>query len=100
MTADQVEHREPGFVADDRLAIDQADRTGNAATAIATKGKRRARSLPLRVISRTPPVSRRAMIRKPSATPASSDGANASRSRRKTRGSLLDADLGSQSNAD
>ena len=29
-----------------------------------------------------------------SATPASSDGANASRSRRKTRGSLLDADLG------
>src|ERR1700693_787502 len=35
-----------------------------------------------------------------SATPTSSDGASASRSRRKTRGSLLDADLGSQSNAD
>src|SRR5579863_3334578 len=35
-----------------------------------------------------------------SATPASSDGANASRSRRKTRGSLLDADTGSRSNAD
>ena len=35
-----------------------------------------------------------------SATPASSDETNASRSRRKTRGSLLDADMGSQSNAD
>ena len=35
-----------------------------------------------------------------SATPASSDGANASRSKRKTRGSLLDADTGSRSNAD
>jgi DNA replication protein DnaC len=35
-----------------------------------------------------------------SATPASSDGANANRSKRKTRGSLLDADTGSRSNAD
>ena len=35
-----------------------------------------------------------------SATPTSSDGASASRSRRKTKGSLLDADLGSRSNAD
>src|SRR5271167_1861047 len=35
-----------------------------------------------------------------STTPTSSDGANANRSKRKTRGSLLDADLGSQSNAD
>jgi hypothetical protein len=35
-----------------------------------------------------------------SATPTSSDGANANRSKRKTRGSLLDADLGSRSNAD
>jgi DNA replication protein DnaC len=35
-----------------------------------------------------------------SATPTSSDEASASRSKRKTRGSLLDADLGSRSNAD
>jgi len=35
-----------------------------------------------------------------SATPTSSDGANANRSKRKTRGALLDADLGSRSNAD
>ena len=35
-----------------------------------------------------------------SATPTSSDGASANRSKRKTRGSLLDADLGSRSNAD
>src|SRR5271165_4562043 len=35
-----------------------------------------------------------------SATPASSGGANANRSKPKTRGSLLDADLGSRSNAD
>ena len=35
-----------------------------------------------------------------SATPTSSDGASANRSKRKTKGSLLDADLGSQSNAD
>ena len=35
-----------------------------------------------------------------SATPASSDGANANRSKRKTRGSPLDADLGSRSDAD
>jgi hypothetical protein len=35
-----------------------------------------------------------------SATPTSSDGANANRSKRKTRGSLLDADLGSRSGAD
>jgi hypothetical protein len=35
-----------------------------------------------------------------SAIPTISDGANASRSKRKTRGSLLDADLGSRSNAD
>ena len=35
-----------------------------------------------------------------SATPTSSDGANANRSKRKTRGSLLDADLGSRSDAD
>ena len=34
------------------------------------------------------------------ATPASSDSASANRSKRKTRGSLLDADLGSRSNAD
>ena len=35
-----------------------------------------------------------------SATPASSDGASANRSKRRTRGSLLDADLGSRSDAD
>ncbi len=35
-----------------------------------------------------------------SATPTSSDGANANRSKRKKRGSLLDADPGSRSNAD
>ena len=35
-----------------------------------------------------------------SATPTSSDGASANRSKRKTRGSLLDADPGSRSNAD
>ena len=35
-----------------------------------------------------------------SATPTSSDGANASRSKRKTRGSPLDADLGARSDAD
>ena len=35
-----------------------------------------------------------------SATPTSSDGASANRSKRKTRGSLLDADLGAHSNAD
>ena len=34
-----------------------------------------------------------------SATPTSSDGASANRSKRKTRGSLLDADQGSQSDA-
>jgi DNA replication protein DnaC len=34
-----------------------------------------------------------------SATPTSSDGARANRSKRKTRGSLLDADQGSQSDA-
>src|SRR5216684_9074258 len=32
-----------------------------------------------------------------SATPTSSDGASANRSKRRTRGSLLDADLGSRS---
>jgi hypothetical protein len=35
-----------------------------------------------------------------SATPTSSDGASANRSKRKTKGSLLDADLGSRSDAD
>ena len=35
-----------------------------------------------------------------SAIPASSDGTSASRSKRKTRGSLLDADTGSRSDAD
>ena len=35
-----------------------------------------------------------------SATPASSDGASANRSKRKTRGSLLDADPGARLNAD
>jgi len=35
-----------------------------------------------------------------SATPTSSDGASANRSKRRTRGSLLDADLGSRSGAD
>src|SRR6266404_860802 len=35
-----------------------------------------------------------------SATPTSSDGASANRSKRRTRGSLLDADLGSRSDAD
>ena len=35
-----------------------------------------------------------------SATPTSSDGANANRSKRKTRGSPLDADLGARSDAD
>jgi DNA replication protein DnaC len=35
-----------------------------------------------------------------SATPTSSDGANATTKTRRSRGSLLDADLGSQSNAD
>ena len=35
-----------------------------------------------------------------SATPTSSDGASANHSKRKTRGSLLDADPGSRSNAD
>jgi DNA replication protein DnaC len=35
-----------------------------------------------------------------SATPTSSDGASANRSKRKTRGSLLDADRGSRSDAD
>ena len=37
-----------------------------APAAIATNGKRRVRSLPLRVISRTPAASRRTMIRNPS----------------------------------
>ena len=35
-----------------------------------------------------------------SATPTSSDGASANRSKRRTKGSLLDADLGSRSDAD
>ena len=35
-----------------------------------------------------------------STTPTSSDGASANRSQRKTKGSLLDADLGSRSDAD
>jgi len=35
-----------------------------------------------------------------SATPTSSDGATANRLKRKTKGSLLDADLGTHSNAD
>ena len=35
-----------------------------------------------------------------SATPTSSDGAPANRSKRRTKGSLLDADLGSRSDAD
>jgi hypothetical protein len=35
-----------------------------------------------------------------SATPTSSDGANANRSKRKTRGSLLDAHLEARSDAD
>src|SRR5204862_5694045 len=35
-----------------------------------------------------------------SATPTSSDGASANRSKRRTRGSLLDADPGSRSDAD
>ena len=39
-------------------------------------------------------------VRPVSATPTSSDGANANRSKRKTRGSLLDADLGARSDAD
>jgi hypothetical protein len=43
-----------------------------------------------------PPTRARAV----SATPTSSDGASASRSKRRTRGSLLDADGGSQLKAD
>jgi hypothetical protein len=40
-----------------------------------------------------------ARARAVSATPTSFDGANANRSKRKTRGSFLDADQGSQSDA-
>jgi DNA replication protein DnaC len=43
-----------------------------------------------------PPTRARAV----SATPTSSDGASANRSKRRTKGSLLDADLGSRSGAD
>src|ERR1700720_1697770 len=39
-------------------------------------------------------------VRAVSATPTSSDGASANRSKRRTKGSLLDADLGSRSDAD
>ena len=38
--------------------------------------------------------------RRVSATPTSSDGASANRSKRKTKGSLLDADQGARSEAD
>src|SRR5262249_57986926 len=41
------------------------DRAGRAAAAEATSGKRSAKSLPWRVMSRTPAPSRRARMRKP-----------------------------------
>jgi hypothetical protein len=42
------------------------DRTGSLPTAVAIKGKRDEKSFPARVISRTPALSRRARMRKPS----------------------------------
>src|SRR6516225_4958498 len=42
------------------------DRTGSDLSAMAMNGKRSVKSFPARVISRTPALSRRAMIRKPS----------------------------------
>src|SRR6516165_3323453 len=66
LVADKVEHGETVAVGDDCFAVDQERprrQGGDAATMI---GKRLVKSLPLRVISRTPAVSRRARMRKPS----------------------------------
>jgi hypothetical protein len=47
---DQFKHREPGLVGDDDLAIDQTrPHPGSAAIAATIRGKRLAKSLPLRV---------------------------------------------------
>ena len=40
ISADQVEHGEAAFVADDRFAIDQHERVGNAVNAAIICGKR------------------------------------------------------------
>ena len=65
--ADEVENSKPPLVGDDRLAVDEQERAGSAATAAAASGKRRAKSWPFRVRSRTPAASRRAITRKPPA---------------------------------
>src|SRR5690242_18036526 len=62
--AERDRFRSPVLVANDRLTVDQA--TGSLPTAIAIKGKRDEKSFPARVISRTPALSRRARMRKPS----------------------------------
>src|SRR6516164_7745272 len=66
MAADQVEHGQTALVANDGLTVDQAGANRQFTIAIAMNGNREEKSLPERVISRTPAPSRRAMMRKPS----------------------------------
>jgi len=66
LVANEVEHRETVAVGDDCFAVIRNDFAGRASTAATMIGKRLVKSLPLRVISRTPALSRRAMMRKPS----------------------------------
>src|SRR6516165_1063491 len=66
VTPDQFKVSKPVLVADGRLAINHAYRTGSDLSAMAMNGKRSVKSFPARVISRTPAASLRARMRKPS----------------------------------
>ena len=58
VSANESEHRKSVPVGDDRLAVDEHERAGTAATAAAASGKRLAKSWPLRM--RSPHPQRRA----------------------------------------
>ena len=62
----EVEHRQTALVGDNGFAIDRNERAGSALTTSTASGNRTVKSLPWRVMSRTPVLSRRAMMRKPS----------------------------------
>jgi hypothetical protein len=66
LPADQIEHRKAFGIGDDSFAVDQERVCRRAPTAAAASGNRAVKSLPLRVISRTPARPRRARMRKPS----------------------------------
>jgi hypothetical protein len=66
LMADQIEHRQTTLVGDNGFAVEQESMSGQSRYRVHGKGNRAVKSFPLRVMSRTPAPSRRAMMRKPS----------------------------------